>query len=265
MPNNDASNIDAPTIAKWSSGSETPTRFCFVSDLHCFSSRSTVEEHERMIGQVIERSDVCVWGGDLFDFRWSQVGHEDDSIAAALEWLQRYYDAYPTTQFVFLNGNHDAHNRFAEQLQDWSRSRERFQSGLDALIADDTLFVHGDVIEGQGTDQGFASYRRTWRDKPVAHPHASRLYDAAISVRLHQAVAVTAHRRRRTCLRIARWVHRQDEELMRSVRRVVFGHTHRPIEHYRLKGMDFYNGGAAIKHVKFKPVELDCFQPPPHS
>ncbi|WP_153556377.1 metallophosphoesterase [Roseimaritima sediminicola] len=249
----------APIIASWPDHQRTPLRFCFVSDLHCFSARSMVHQHEWLINRVIQRSDVCVWGGDLFDFRWSQVGHEGESIDAALRWLQRYYERYPEKQFVFLNGNHDAHGRFRERLDEWSEGRERFRSGLDALVADDTLFLHGDVIEGTGSDQCFARYRRTWQDKPTAHPRASRLYDAAVSVRLHQAVAMTAHRRRRTCLRLDRWLHRQEAPWSDSIRRVVFGHTHRALNRFLFKGKEFYNAGAAIRHVNFQPIELMCF------
>ncbi|WP_242631945.1 metallophosphoesterase [Rubripirellula amarantea] len=246
----------APMIMRWPNEANSSTRFCFVSDLHCFSSRSTATQHESLIEQVIDRSDVCVWGGDLFDFRWSQVGHEDDSIEAALEWLSRFYEAYPTKQFVFLTGNHDAHGGFAERLREWGHDRNRFLCGLDALVVRDTVFLHGDVIEGGGTDIAFANYRRTWQGKPVAHPHASKFYDAAVSARLHQAVAMSAHRRRRTCLRLARWINRQDSALLEPIERVVFGHTHRQIERYHNAGFEFHNGGAAIKHVKFKPVEL---------
>lgn len=212
--------------------------------------------HESLICEVIERSDVCVWGGDLFDFRWSRIGHEDDSITAALSWLHRFYDNFPSKQFIFLSGNHDAHRRFVDRLQQWAETKNRFTCGLDVLVAGDALFVHGDVIERGGSDVGFAAYRRSWHAKPTAHPRSSRVYDAAVAARLHNAVALGVHRRRRTCRRLAQWVHRQDQELTAPIRRVVFGHTHRRIDHYRLAGLEFYNGGAAIKHVNFKPVEL---------
>ncbi|MGB7347232.1 MAG: metallophosphoesterase [Pirellulaceae bacterium] len=249
-------NDYAPKIARWTNQAELATKYCFISDLHCFSSRSTAAQHDRLIGQVIERSDVCVWGGDLFDFRWSQLGHEDESIAVALQWLERFYQNFPSKQFVFLSGNHDAHQAFVQQLHQWALPKERFQCGLDALITGDTLFLHGDVIEGGGSDLAFSSYRRSWQNKPIAKPHASKLYDAAVRARLHNAVAFSAHRRRRTCQRLIRWIDRQDAQLIRPVRRVVFGHTHRRIDCYQMSGFEFYNGGAAIKHVKFHPVEL---------
>ena len=44
-------------------------RLTFVSDLHLFSSRSNASEHHDLIGRAIDQSDLCVWGGDLFDFR----------------------------------------------------------------------------------------------------------------------------------------------------------------------------------------------------
>lgn len=247
---------ESPKIQQWLLTKGSNTRFCFVSDLHCFSSRSTVSSYDALIREVIGRNDVCVLGGDLFDFRWSQIGHEEASIEEALSWLNRYYDEFPAKQFVFLSGNHDAHGGFVDRLRQWAETKDRFVCGLDAIIAGDTLFVHGDVIEGGGSDVGFSNYRRSWQAKPIAHPRSSRIYDVAVSARLHKAVAVGVHPRRRTCRRLARWVNRQDKELVSPIRRVVFGHTHRYIGHYRLAGLDFYNGGAAIKHVKFKPVEL---------
>ncbi len=244
-----------PVLQTWPAR-KRPTRFVFISDLHCFSNRSIADEHTSTIDEAIRRSDVCVWGGDLFDFRWSQIGCEDTSIQHAIQWLQSRYDEHPEQQFVFLRGNHDAHHAFAERLGLWATHRERFQCGLDGLIAGDVFFVHGDVVEKGGSEAGFRSYRESWQAKPVAHPRAGRVYDVAVAARLHQAAAIAVHGHRRTCGRLAKWIQHQRDERLRSVRRVVFGHTHRYIGHRHVAGLDFYNGGAAIKHVKFKPVEL---------
>ncbi len=68
---------------------------------------------------------------------------------------------------------------------------------------------------------------------------------------------MAAHRRRATCIRLIRWMHSQPTESTEGVRRIVFGHTHRPIKGYRVGGIEFHNGGAAIRHVPFSPVTIE--------
>lgn len=231
-------------------------RLTFISDLHLFSSRSNADQHRSMIGESIDQADLCVWGGDLFDFRWSRLRDDRESIDRALDWLDVWYQQHPTTQFVFLDGNHDAHLAFREQLSEWASSRERFRSGLDCLRVGDTLLLHGDVIEGRGCHDRFSRYRGRWQNKPTAGNTANRLYDAAVAARVHRAAAAATHRHRNTCLRLLHWMNGQPTEATEGIEKVVFGHTHRRIDAYRIDGIEFYNGGAAIQHVPFRPVTL---------
>lgn len=232
-------------------------RLAFISDLHLFSSRCNVDEHHEMIDRAINDCDLCVWGGDLFDFRWSRLKNESESVERALTWLEDWYIHYPTTQFVYLDGNHDAHLAFSNELTRWSEQRSRFTCGLDCIRVHDTLLLHGDVIEGKGDLDRFADYRVRWQNKRNASQVANNIYDVAIATRVHRAAAFAAHRRRATCIRLMHWMHGQPDEDTLGVRRIVFGHTHRRIRGYRLQGIEFHNGGAAIRHVPFSPVELD--------
>ena len=232
-------------------------RLTFISDLHLFSNRCNAEEHHDLIARTVDEADVCVWGGDLFDFRWSRLRNEEESVARALQWLDDWYTRFPATQFVFLDGNHDAHAAFNGQLTAWAAERSRFQCGLDCVRIHDTLLLHGDVIEGRGHDDAFADYRGRWQNKPVAGDMANRFYDMAIATRVHRAAAMAAHRRRATCIRLIRWMHKQPDGDTQGVRRIVFGHTHRRIRGYRCGGIEFHNGGAAIRHVPFSPVTLE--------
>lgn len=232
-------------------------RLTFISDLHLFSNRCNASEHHDLIERSIEQSDLCVWGGDLFDFRWSRLSGEHQSVTQAIEWLDQWYDRFPTTDFVFLDGNHDAHGAFSRELSRWSEQRPRFQCGLDCLRVHDTLLLHGDVIEGRGNADAFAEYRGRWQDKKVAGRMANHIYDVAVAARVHKAAALAAHRRRATCIRLVRWMHQQPNESTEGVRRVVFGHTHRRIRGYRIQGIEFHNGGAAIRHVPFSPVMIE--------
>ncbi|QDT05285.1 UDP-2,3-diacylglucosamine hydrolase [Rubripirellula lacrimiformis] len=229
----------------------------FVSDLHWLSSRSIADQYSDSIRHAIKQADLCVWGGDLFDFRWSRLENEESSIQEALDWLERWYVAFPEKRFVYLNGNHDAHTKFQDRLIQWAESRNRFTAGIECLRVAQTLWLHGDVIEGGGTSQGFEDYRRLWRHKPVANKFHSGLYDAAIAIRLHGAASWTVHREKATCLRVAKWLAEQPVEKTAGIKRIVFGHTHRRIDGACIDEIEFHNGGAAIKHVPFSPITVD--------
>lgn len=232
-------------------------RLTFISDLHLFSNRCNAVEHHKLIVSSIEAADTCVWGGDLFDFRWSRLENENASVVRALQWLEDWYERFPEKQFVYLQGNHDAHSGFSQAMIRWASRRERFACDLDCMRIKDTLFLHGDVIEGKGNLDAFAEYRGRWQDKRVASRVASGFYDVAIAARAHKAAAMAAHRRKATCLQLLHWMNRQPQHATKGVRRIVFGHTHRRIQGYRLEGIEFFNGGATIRHVPFSPVMID--------
>lgn len=248
-------------IWQWPS-ERIPQRVVFISDLHLFSGRCNVEEHQLAIEQAVDWSELCVWGGDLFDFRWSRLSNEATTVDRAIGWLEDWCERYPETSFAFLQGNHDVHASFANRLQAWARDTPQFVSGLECLRIGDTLMLHGDVIEGNGSSEAFWEYRNRWSGRPPASRVQHRAYDVAIAARLHRAVATAAHSNRRTCLRLLRWMHAQPEAAVAGVSRVVFGHTHRMMSGRRVRGVQFFNGGATIRHVPFSPVALDSFHPP---
>ena len=236
---------------------ESTRRVAFVSDLHLFSSRSVADLHTGHVEASVQWGDVVVWGGDLFDFRWNRLGTHDQAIPAALDWLTDWCRRYPEKVFVYLSGNHDAESSFVQEITSFATRHENFAGPLDALRINDTLFLHGDVIEGGGTEDGFVHYRTKWSSKPVAGKLHNQAYDAAVSMRLHKSAAGIAHRKKQTCLRLLKWLHRQDSECRQGINRIVFGHTHRRIDGLSVGGVEFYNGGAAIKHVPFEPVEVE--------
>lgn len=232
-------------------------RLTFISDLHLFSDRCNASEHSERIRSSIAEADLCVWGGDLFDFRWSRLRTERASVARAIDWLEDWYDRFPSKQFIYLDGNHDAHAPFRRALAQWADRRERFDCGLDCVRVNDTLLLHGDVIEGKGNLEAFLDYRGRWENKKAASGMASSVYDMAIAARVHKAAAMAAHRQRATCIRLLRWLHQQPSQVTLGINRIVFGHTHRKLDGFRVAGVEFFNGGATIRHVPFAPVLLD--------
>ncbi len=250
----------------------------FISDLHLLSSRCNYRDHEYVIRNAIEAADVCVWGGDLFDFCWSCEGDGPKSRRLAIEWLDRWKREFPMKTFVYLTGNHDAQPEFQDALAQWAGNTHQISSdqsprpelsiqpaavhvGLDAVRIGDCLMVHGDVIERGGMDGGLAAYRSRWQhertgaDRPPAIRNS--VYNAAVKARLHLATAGVAHRRKDVCLRLLRWTRSQPDWVSDGVRRIVFGHTHRRLRGVHIAGYEFYNGGATVKHVPFAPIVLE--------
>lgn len=236
---------------------QTPRSATFISDLHLFSSRSDVDRHRDLIRRSIEESEMCVWGGDLFDFRWTRLACASTTVQQATEWLNDWLEQYPSIPFIFLRGNHDAHASFARALETLAAQHDHFYAGLDALRVSDALMLHGDLIEGEGTRASLALYRESWERRRIAGAMQNRAYDAIVAARLHTAAASAAHRHKVTCRRLWKSVDSELGDEISGVRRVIFGHTHRQIEGLKCGDIEFYNGGAAIRHVKFAPVRIE--------
>lgn len=252
-----------------------PYTATFISDLHLLSSRCSYPDHEIAIRRAVESADVCVWGGDLFDFCWSCEGDGPKSREIAIEWLDGWKQEFPDKTFVYLTGNHDAQSEFQDALAEWAGGSIHTQEGarqqpqlsiepsavhvgLDAVRIGDCLMVHGDVIEGGG--DSLALYRSRWQHERTGRHRPpmvrNSLYNAAVNTRLHLATAGVAHRRKNTCLRLLNWARNQPDWVSDGVRRIVFGHTHRRLRGVHIAGYEFHNGGATVKHVPFAPVVL---------
>lgn len=267
-----------PQVSSDSGDGDRQYTTAFISDLHLLSSRCHYSRHEGAIRRAVEAAQVCVWGGDLFDFCWSCHGDGPQSREIAIEWLEQWRTEFPDKTFVYLTGNHDAQPEFQDALAEWAGSDpnrplavdgeheltiqpQAVYVGLDAIRLGDCLMVHGDVIEAGGVDADLARYRSRWQHerRGIERPPRVRnqLYNAAVSARLHLATASVAHRRKNVCMRLVHWIHSQPDWVGDGVQRIVFGHTHRRLDGIRIADYQFYNTGAAVKHVPFDPVVLD--------
>ncbi|MEM9826310.1 MAG: metallophosphoesterase [Planctomycetota bacterium] len=231
-----------------------PLQVAFVSDLHLFSSRSTATQQHSKIAAAIAAADVCIWGGDLFDFRWSRYSAEA-TIDKATVWLDQWTTPDLRRRFVFLRGNHDVHPAFEQRMLEMTQRSDRWLFYGDAVRVAGTVFVHGDVIEKDHHVDGFCRYRQQWIQMPAAPRWHHPIYDQAIRMRVHRAAAASVHGHRRVCRRLLHWLRRSDFDHT-QVQRIVFGHTHRRLNGRTIDGVDFHNGGAAIRHVPFHPVTL---------
>jgi UDP-2,3-diacylglucosamine hydrolase len=241
---------------------ELPHSVAFVSDLHLFSSRCNAEAHWDAMIKAASASRMVVFGGDLFDFRWSQVGCELRTADAAVRWLEKFIDqAAGPRDYLYLFGNHDGDSALREALGEFAQQCEAFTIAGDLLRVDDTVFLHGDAVEANGDLARFEAYRSRWSGKARAGPAQSRAYDAAISLGAHRVAAALAHRRRRTCQRLLHYLSHHDCGPEEGIRRVVFGHTHRYLPGHWYAGVKFYNPGATIRGVPFQPVLLHLEHP----
>ena len=88
----------------------------FLSDLHLFSRRSVGQQRWDQNRTLISAASTIVLGGDMFDFRWSQLGSLDATLDAANLWLENAVALNPRASWVYLLGNHDCHPRLLKLL-----------------------------------------------------------------------------------------------------------------------------------------------------
>ena len=82
----------------------------FISDLHLFSRRSHAHLHRTDIFDAAARANVFVFGGDIFDFKWSTLGSVETTAAAAADWLRELVTPHGGCEFHFILGNHSYRN-----------------------------------------------------------------------------------------------------------------------------------------------------------
>ena len=226
-----------------------PSKICFTSDLHLFSNRSNAEQYLPALKQLAQRSDVFVFGGDIFDFKWSQYQSFKEGVNKSLDWLNAFMSDCPDTRFQYLIGNHDCVVEFvqaAEQLGTGNLEVEPYY-----LIHGETLFMHGDVIDAGGTQQGLELCRDRWQHGQPKGKIPNAIYDAAIAMGLHH----TAARRLNAPAKVYELLNRYliDIREKSRINTVVYGHTHWKND-FSMESIRFRNGGAAIKGLPFEPV-----------
>ena len=58
-----------------------------VSDLHLFCRRSQGHAQQDAIERALAESDIFVFNGDTFDFRWTTLNTFEETALASAEWL----------------------------------------------------------------------------------------------------------------------------------------------------------------------------------
>ncbi len=228
----------------------------FLSDLHLLARRSMGNELSETIRNAVRRADVAVLGGDVFDFKWSTYPNLDLSIRHSLDWLGDLMSANHHCQIHYVLGNHDAHPRFIQALNQLAESScQQLQWHRHLLRIEDSVFLHGDVIDGPLNHEAMDLRRERKSDKLVFHKLPHLLYDVAVWAKLHQAVIEVEKRRVNVFAALTQYLTAYQQDLDHGVRQVYFGHIHRSFRDLQYGQLTFHNPGATIRGLPFQIID----------
>jgi UDP-2,3-diacylglucosamine hydrolase len=230
----------------------------FVSDLHLFSRRSQAVRHQAALHAAAGNARTFIFGGDIFDFRWSTLHSTDETVKHAVAWLDDFVGSHSRCDFHFVQGNHDCNRRFLAALESYSATRNNLNVHPYVLRIGKRAFLHGDVVDHpQMCQDRLTRHREHWgRDEKRRGELPNRLYDLAVQARLHQLAGSVAHPKKRAALRLLGYLNRVGHGPESGIEHVYFGHTHRPMDHYCQAGVTFHNPGAPMAGLDFRIVEV---------
>lgn len=232
-------------------------RACFISDLHLFANRSRGDDHLHAIQRAADQADLCVLGGDIFDFRWSTLPSISATVDAAVRWLHDLCEAAPNSRVEFLLGNHDYHAALIQRLPELSQHVSNFEWHRFYIREGNTVFLHGDVADRKMTADGLQKRRERSLDHEQKGKYHSQAYDLVVKSRVHLLVPRAVYPRRLVARRIVSYLKHIGQGPETGVQQVCFGHTHRPLRDYRYRGIAFHNGGAPIGTGRFDILDVD--------
>ncbi|WP_417849923.1 metallophosphoesterase [Thalassoglobus sp.] len=229
-------------------------KICFVADLHMFARRSSAERYQDQIIKTARESELCILGGDIFDFRWSKYLTEDETAHAAVEWLREFDYQTNHCQVHFLLGNHDDHPELLERLPFLEQEMKTFEWSRYYYRLGDSLFLHGDVADKTMSAACLKLQREQFAHGSRTELH-NRLYDVAIKAQLHRLAPPAVYPCKRVAKRILKYMENIGHGRETGIKHVYFGHTHRPMDHYLYQGIHFHNGGAPIGDAPFRILQ----------
>lgn len=228
-----------------------------VSDLHLFCRRSCWEDYRDAMTSAIRESEVFVFNGDTFDFRWSTYRDIPETVDASIAWLRAITSEHRDRTFRFLLGNHDTVTPFLDAMEAFVPTVPNLEWDAYHWRIGDHVFLHGDVADGLMTAGDLASYRSGWMADERRGAIRNRMWDAAFGVGMHKAVSRIWFPEQRVLERVQ--FHLEDVGLGpgSGVEHVVFGHTHARVDAVARNGQVFHNCGAPMPGVRFDVLRFD--------
>ncbi|MBX3180844.1 MAG: metallophosphoesterase [Candidatus Hydrogenedentes bacterium] len=229
---------------------------CVVSDLHMFCKRSHWEDHLPEIYAAAAGSDLFVFNGDTFDFKWTTLGSVEETVHQAIVFLRGLAAEFPDCRFHVNLGNHDHVQGFIDALSKLARETENLSWHPYYFRVGNTLFLHGDMATRKMSHQQLEAYRAGWLHHKKQGRVKNRVYDAAFRAGAHIAVSRLVHPPRRTLERVHAYIHDIGHGAPHGVETVYFGHTHVPVDGEYYGGVTFHNGGAPMRGMDFSLLRL---------
>lgn len=234
-----------------------PTSGLVISDLHLLAKRSIGESLLDGIRPQLDRCDTLILNGDTFDFRWSRLGSETASIAAAIAWLEALLEKMDGRDLHFIHGNHDCLHGFCKSLQPLGQKWTNLHLHEYTLQLGSHIFLHGDCANRKMTASDLVSSRESWAmDKPRGALNAA-LYDIADTTGLSWAFHQCFFPRDITVARVSHYLDAALPGWRDATSDCYFGHTHIPFRDHRHEGISFHNTGSGIRNMGFQPIEFE--------
>lgn len=230
---------------------------CVTSDLHMFCKRSHWEEHLPAIHEAAATSDLFVFNGDTFDFKWTVLHSVELTITRAIEFLAGLAAEFPKCHFHVNLGNHDHVQGFIDALSDLAKRTENLSWHPYYLRVGNTLFLHGDMATRKMSHAQLEAYRSNWLHHKKQGRVKNRVYDAAFRAGAHIAVSRLVHPPRQTLKRVHAYIHDIGHGKPHGVDNVYFGHTHVAVDGEFYGGVTFHNGGAPMRGMDFTLLRLE--------
>ena len=218
-----------------------------VSDLHLFSRRSQGLQALEHLYSLLAGVDILVFNGDIFDFRWSRLATNSDTVREAASWLTAVMRLNPHCRVEFVLGNHDCHEHFVEELSELEERWPAFSWHDHSFSIGENIFLHGDCANRRMSRRGLDRYRKKWSRRKKKGRTMAAGYEMLDRTGIIPAFHQVYFPPERAVRRI--WHHLNDAapEVLEGVRNVFFGHTHLPFANFPYRGINFHNTGSALK------------------
>lgn len=226
-----------------------------VSDLHIFSCVSLYRRLLPSFYDAVAAHAVVVLNGDTFDFKRSHYSSSRETSQHAITWVEDLCIRFPSTQVHYLLGNHDCHAIFVEELLKAQMRHSNLTVTEDVLILNDSLFIHGDVVDLPENSFDLAA-RRSFYAHIEPSLLSKTLAEIVTRTRLNRLDQLR-HSQSELVQRLLGYLRSTHREALPTIKRIYFGHTHIPFLDFEQDGVLFYNTGSMLRGSRWMPAEFN--------
>lgn len=209
------------------------------------------------IETAIAESDIFIFNGDTFDFRWSTFRDIEETVRESVAWLERVTEKWPACQFYLLLGNHDTVTPFMDAMDAFVPSVPNLEWYQYHLRLDDHLFLHGDVADRMMTASDLEAYRREWMQDEQRGERLNRIHDFAFGIGIHKLINRFWFPNARILKRVQFHLEDIGHGVESDIEHVIFGHTHVHVEQVAHGGQRFSNCGSPMPGIRFEILRTE--------